>query len=351
MKFSGFPLTKVNSTTPDLFFKLLTGCVLGLSCLIVMSSPAMAQERFEVSPDKVKMAVNKLSACGNFIDFDDQYVYSGFGSYWTSPEWPRLPSPGTLKFLSLENMQESQIQTLDSVVAIAKGDQSHFILTYSAIEEWDLKLRKPLAVISTKVSADMDADEEHPKSWARYHNTLVIAHGRRGVSFFDMNTRQFTRTVSVAKNAPGFESVVNDISIFGHYAFAVLDSYTLVGSNEKPAFRGIVILDIENGKVVSSLDGLEPGADNIVSDGQHSVVSFFGIPLLKYSNSKLFNSLKMPSPLRRVWKFPLEGQPSGRAAMDSQNYYTCFSKVPGPGQGSHMIRIPVALERAQLGLE
>ncbi len=41
-------------------------------------SEAQADPRSE----KIKEAVEYLSACGNFIRYDSENVYTGFGTYW-----------------------------------------------------------------------------------------------------------------------------------------------------------------------------------------------------------------------------------------------------------------------------
>ena len=40
--------------------------------------------------EKTKAAVEYLSACGNFVRFDSENVYTGFGPYWTSSVVPRV---------------------------------------------------------------------------------------------------------------------------------------------------------------------------------------------------------------------------------------------------------------------
>jgi hypothetical protein len=177
----------------------------------------------------------------------------------------------------------------------------------------------------------------------------VIAHGRLGVSFFDLKTKKISRSVRVALSRQPLESVVNGITISGKYAYAVLDSYNLVGPHDRPAFRGLVIIDLETESVVSELDGMDPGADSVVADDKVAIVSFYGQPLWKYSLSSLMRSV-LPMPMRRVWRFPIEGHPTGKASMDDQYYYTCFSRMPKDGEGPYFIKVPMVLDRRTLML-
>jgi hypothetical protein len=301
--------------------------------------------------EKIKDAVQYLSACGNFIRFDSENVYTGFGTYWTNNEKPRQPKPSLLRFVPIDRVTEYQVQTLDSVVDVVKDNSSTFVLTYSGIEEWDLRQFERLATYPTNLLSRPYQDEEHPKAFARYKNKLVIAHGRLGVSFFDLNTKKITRAFPVVLSHRPLESVVNGITVSGRYAFAALDSYSLVGDRDKPAFRGIVVIDLETESVISELDGMDPGADSITSDNNVAIVSFYGQPLWKYSVKSLSGASTLPAPLKRFWKFPIEGKQTGKASMDDKYYYTCFSRLPKPGEGPYFIKVPMAFDRRVLMLD
>lgn len=280
-----------------------------------ISSAALAQTQ----SDRLKSTVESLSACGNFIRFDNEYVYTGFGNYWTGPTQPRVPKASILTYVSIQDGIEKQIETLDSVVDVMKINNSTFVLTYSGIEEWDLALQKRLATYKTNSFARPYKDEEHPRSFARYKNKLVIAHGRLGISIFDLISKKVTRTVAVATSHQPLESMVNGIGVSGRYAVAVADSYSLVGPNEKPAFQGLIVVDLETETIISELNGLEP-ADSIVSDGKFAILSLYGQPLKKYSMSKLLAATKLPAPSHQLFKFPWEGRQLGQASMDDRNY-------------------------------
>jgi hypothetical protein len=320
---------------------------------VVAMSTFAFQSNTQASPrsEKIREAVEYLSACGNFIRFDTENVYTGFGTYWTSQVKPREPKPSLLRFVPIDRVTEYQVATLDSVVDVVKNGASTFVLTYSGIEEWDLRQFKRIATYNTNLLSRPFQDEEHPRAFAQYKNKLVIAHGRLGVSFFDLNSKRVTRAFPVALSHRPLESVVNGITVSGRYAFAALDSYSLVGEQDKPAFRGIVVLDLETESVVSELDGMDPGADSITSDNNVAIVSFYGQPLWKYSVSGLTKTSTLPAPLKRFWKFPVDGKQAGKASMDDKYYYTCFSRMPKPGEGSYFIKVPMVFDRRVLMLD
>ncbi|MBN8542500.1 MAG: hypothetical protein J0L82_19070 [Deltaproteobacteria bacterium] len=315
--------------------------------LLTLQSQAQAAPKSE----KTKEAVEYLSACGNFIRHDEDNVYTGFGPYWTSSVSPREAKPSIVRFVPIEKVTEYQIETLDSAVDVLKHQSSTYVLTYSGIEEWDLAQFKRLATHGTNLLSRPFQDEEHPRAFARYKEKVVIAHGRLGISFFDLKTKKITRAFPVALSHRPLESVVNGITISGKYALAVLDSYSLVGEREKPAFRGIVVIDLETEAVVAELDGLDPGADSVASDSNVAIVSFYGQPLWKYSVAGLAQAKTLPAPLMRFWKFPIDGTQTGKASMDDKYYYTCFSRMPKPGEGSYFIKVPMAFDRRVLMLD
>lgn len=320
--------------------------LLGLLTL-VLQSPAMAGERSQ----NIKAAVEKLSTCGNFIRFDEQNVYTGFGTYWTGNTQPRQPKPSVLKIMSIDQLTETQIQLQDSAVDLVRDGSSIYILTFAGIEEWDINHLQRIGIYRTNILAREYADEEHPRAFAKYGNKLVIAHGRLGISFLDLKTKKITRSFPVALSHKPLESVVNGIAVSGNRAYAVLDSYTLVGPREKPAFQGLIVIDLDKENPITELEGLDPGVDSIVADEKSAIVSYYGIPLVKYSVDSLARATKLPSALKRVWRFPLEGHPTGKASIDDRYYYTCFSKMPGEGQGSLFRSVPLAMDRLKLMLD
>lgn len=72
------------------------------------------------------------------------------------------------------------------------------------------------------------------------------------------------------------------------------------------------------------------------------------MPIWKYRIDSLKGSA-MPAPEERIWRFPVQGHPIGRAAMDEKNYYTCFLHAPEKPGGRYKIR-PLVLDRGASGL-
>ena len=89
----------------------------------------------------------------------------------------------------------------------------------------------------------------------------------------------------------------------------------------------------------------------ITSDANRVIVSFGGIPIWKYDiNSLTGNSI--PDPMKRIWTFPVKGNPTGAPVMDDEYYYTCFAKEPAPGtNGGVYTRAPMALNRHAIFLD
>jgi hypothetical protein len=235
------------------------------------------------------------------------------------------------------------LSTSDSAIDSIRDGNSLFILTYSGIEEWDLAKRKSLAKYPTYDYPGTMIYMQHPQAFARYGDTAIIAHGRLGVSFFNLKTRQLTNQYRLAQNQLPLESMATGVTVQGKYAYVVMNDYSQAPASQKPAFRGITVIDLDSQTVVSELDGMDSEADAVVSDAQSLIVSFGGEPIWKYGLADLA-SQTLPNPQNRIWRFPVDGAPTGRPAMDEKYYYTCFSKNPD------YKKVPLALNRAQLGL-
>ncbi len=317
-----------------------------LALLAIGISSAQAAPNSET----IKKTLESFPTCGNFVRFDEKNVYTGFGPYWTSAAKPRVPSPAKIWVASLDGGTRTELATLDSAKDLFTDGDSTYVLTYSGIEEWNLKQKIRTALYATSNQSSPLGDEQHAQAFARYKDKVVIAHGRLGVSFFDLKSKSVTNQIPLAANQRGLESMAQGVSISGKYAYVVLDSYTLVGDREKPAFRGIAVIDMDTETVVSELDGMDPGADSVVADGNRVIVSFYGQPLWKYSAQSLL-ARTLPQPLKRIWKFPVDGRGAGAAAVDDKYYYTCFSRLPLPGEGSYYKKVPMVLDRRVLMLD
>ncbi|NUN06221.1 MAG: hypothetical protein HUU57_10715 [Bdellovibrio sp.] len=324
--------------------KVFAKCALMI--FLLQGSLALAAANSEA----LKKVVEGLHTCGNFIRFDEKNVFTGFGPYWTSHAEPREALPGKIWAAAIDGSKMLELKTLDSAVDLMTFGKMAYVLTYSGIEVWDLNSRERMKIYPTYNTSAPFMDRQHPQAFALYGKKIIIAHGRFGVSFFDINAGRITNQYMLATKQEALESMATGVAVSGKYAYVVMDSYTLVEKNEKPPFRGLIVIDMETEQIVSELDGMDPGADSVTADQSNIVVSFMGQPLWKYATSSLHDKT-LPSPLKRVWKFPYEGRAVGAASMDDQYYYTCFSKVPGPGEGSYMKKIPLALDRKAMKLD
>jgi hypothetical protein len=301
------------------------------------------------SPETVKHALESQPACANFVRFDDENLYLGFGSYRNGWEEPRHPIPATLRVSSLSRPAESFVLPLkDAAIDSVRDGNALFVLTYSGIEEWDLSSRQRAAVYPTYAYGKEMAYMEHPRAFARYGNTLIIAHGRLGLSFFDLKTRRITNQYRLLQEQLPAESMAMGVAVSGKYAYVVMDNFTMAPPGKKPAFRGVIVIDMESEQVIRELDGMDPGVDAAVADKGSLVASFGGMPVWKYNLGDL-NTSTLPGPAAQIWRFPSQGHPVGKPAMDEKYYYTCFLRAPEKPGGSYKA-VPVAFSRSELML-
>lgn len=303
------------------------------------SSPSFAARRavWEAQP-----------SCGNFVRFDDRAAYTGFGPYRRALEEPRQPIPGTLRVAPLDGKEARTIPTSDSAMDAISYQDSVFVLTYSGIEELTLDGLARRAIHPTTSDAGPLAYKEHARSFARYGDVAIIAHGRLGLTFFDLRQRRLVRELRMFDRQRPLESMITGVTVFGRHAYAVVDSFSLVPAGQRQPFRGIVIVDMETMRVTAELDGLDPGADAIAADDESVVVSFGGIPIWRYRRSEL-RGTRLPEPERRSWTFPERGHPIGAPLLDGDWYFTCFLRAPEEPGGQY-VRLPRVLDRRAGGL-
>jgi hypothetical protein len=137
------------------------------------------------------------------------------------------------------------------------------------------------------------------------------------------------------------------VTIYNDLAYVLMDNFTLGEYNGKIAFRGVIVIDMKTQTIVKQLEGIDPGADAIITDGKTLVISYGGIPIWKYSLAT-FGGSKMPPFSGTIYKFPIKGHPTGLPFMDEKYYYTCFSKPPAyKGEnGGSWTNVPLAIDRA-----
>ena len=77
------------------------------------------------TPDERKALLEAQTTCGNFVQFDENYLYQGFGNYKVLFEEPRSPIPGIFSLTSFDNKQIN-LETLDSVLDVAIDNASRY---------------------------------------------------------------------------------------------------------------------------------------------------------------------------------------------------------------------------------
>ena len=299
--------------------------------------------------DTLKKVLESQTSCENFVRFNDKNIFLGFGPYRRGLEEPRQPIPGVLRVVPLQG-KSFDLATHDAAIDVVQDGDTAFVLTYSSIEEWNLKSKKFVAEYVTYDTPPPLAYLQHASGMARYENKLVIAHGRLGVSIFDIPERRLRNQFRLLSSQLPKESQATGVTIQGHFAFLSVDSFTLNEPEDAPAFRGIVKLDLDQEAVVSEMVGLDPGAESITSDGHELLVSW-GQIIWKYSFNKMDSSTlstTLPEPDIRIWSFPIKGHPEGAAAIDDKYYYTCFAFPAGNSNYSYR---PVALSRKDLHID
>ncbi len=301
------------------------------------------------TPEDRKALLEAQTTCGNFVQFDENFLYQGFGNYKVLFEEPRNPIPGIFTLTSFDNKQ-IKLETLDSVLDVAFFDGHAFVLTYTHIEEWDLTTMTRVALHETHTdTTEFKEYKRHAEAWARYRDELIIAHGRLGVSVFDLKQKKITKTIDLVASQSPLESQATGITVVGKFAYIVMDSFSIVQPGEVPAFQGIVVMDLESKEVSRELLGLDPGVDAISSFGNKLFASFYGLPVWKFDITKFKNDHKLPNPDARIFRFQDNGHPWGVPAIDEKYYYTCFHISPTPT--TPFAIKPIALNRKVLLLD
>jgi hypothetical protein len=315
---------------------------------ILSASLAVAAPNSEM----MKTILEKQKDCGRFVRADNSAFYLGFGVYRTHFEEPRQPIPGAVRVVSLTDGEDYTLNTADAAIDLVTEQNHAFVLTFSSIEEWDLATRTRVGTYQTYAYPRVMELQMHAQAFARYKNKMIIAHGRLGLSFFDLGSKRQTNQFRILQSQLPLESMATGVTVQGKYAYVVVDNFSLVSPPSKAPFRGVIVVDMDSESVVAQLDGMDPFVTSVTADSNVLIASFDGQPIWKYSLSSL-QGRSMPEPIIRIWKFPVPGHPAGSAMMDDKYYYTCYSKAPEhPGDNGGMYKsVPMALDRRVLILE
>lgn len=324
-----------------------------IAVLIVFSfiNLVFAPSAFSYDSKHRKSVFESQPKCGNFVRFDDKNLYLGFGPYLLGLSKDREPIPGKLQIVPLDGSDPVNLTAQDSVVDTVSDGDSLYALTYTGLEEWSLSKKSRIATYPTYILNRNMEYKEHAEGMVRYKNWLVIAHGRLGVSIFDIETKRILNQIRLVKRQLPWESMATAVTVSGDNAWIVMDNFTLVDPSKGSAFRGLVQLHLPTQSVQREIPGLDPGADAIVNDGKSWIVSYMGRPLWKFSKSELNNKVLSVLPQNQFWSFPEKGHPTGLPTLDDEFYYTCYQVPPkSPSDKGMYRRVPVALNRSQMML-
>lgn len=315
-----------------------------MKSLMLVALLFAGQVQAAADSELVKRTLEAQTTCGRVVRFDERNLYQGFGR--------QRDVPGKVRVTELGATESIELVTTGAVMGIVNDGDVMYVLTPTLIEEWDLPTRERKGEYPTYALSGAFDRGETAQSFARHGDMLIIAHGRLGVSFFDLKTKRLTNQFRLIPQQLPLQSQAMGVTVQGDHAYVVMDNYHLVRPGEGPqAFRGIVVIHMPTQKVLSELDGMDPGVDQAISDGENLIVSFRGMPIWKYTLASLRGN-KLPEPALRLWKFPMKGHPTGSPAMDAKYYYTCYMTPPPRGEnGGFYKNIPMVLDRRVMMLD
>jgi hypothetical protein len=313
----------------------LSACTLGLS----LSAGA------QPDADVLKSVLATETSCSNFVRFDDNNVYLGFGAYRNDFAYPRtkIPSPFTVTPIGAP-ADSFQLQSEDSAIDVTTNGPTLWLLTYSGLEEWNTEHKSLLNRYETYKTEQAPRYKEHPQAFARYQNKVIIAHGRLGVSFFDLDKKQVTHQMKLVQSQLPLESMATGVTVLGKFAYVLMDNFSIAAPGQPQGFRGLIVIDMDSEAVVAQMGGMDPGADAITGFNDRLIVSFMGQPLWSYQVSHGGNKITFTGAIK---DFGSAGIPLGRASMDAKYYYTCLRQQDRTNVG-HFIYAPGAIELSAL---
>ncbi len=293
-----------------------------------------------IDEEDLKSIFETQGECGNAIRFDDDYAYIGFGAYRNSLDNPRKPIVGRVKLVSLVDSSQRNLRTRDSAIDFISYKGLLYILTYTSIEVWDLSNMEKVDEIETYSGVSPFYYKENPEAFTRYKNFIIVAHGRLGVSYINIDTRKIVHQERLIRSQAPMESMATGVQVIGDEVFISMDNFTLQSrTTGEVAFRGIVVADAHSFKVKRELAGLDPGSSDLMSFEDDLVVSFNGMPIWRYDTKKMSGD-ELPHPFR-MWKFPVRGHPKGKGVFTPKYFYTCYLKAPD--RGGYYQNIPLVL--------
>ena len=154
-------------------------------------------------PALVKSVLEKQPACQNFIRFDGNNIYLGF----------RSADAGRLRVVPLNGSASIDLSLPEAPVDMALLGSHAFVLTPNSLLEVDLTTNQIVGTHATYQTSRSFLAKQQATGLALYKNTLIIAHGRLGVSFFDIASGQITRQYRLATSQGALESTATGVTV------------------------------------------------------------------------------------------------------------------------------------------
>lgn len=311
---------------------------------IIMALPLAS---WAFTPDQIKETFMSQKSCSNYVRMADNKMVLGFGAYLEWGTFERVATPSPLTVIDMESHESKRVQTNDSSIDALAHNGQLILLTYEGIELRNLETLELIKVIPTHSENRTLSYKEHPTQMVKAGDKILIAHGRMGITVFDLNSMTVTNTIRLQEGQAPKESMATGIASWKNKIVVVMDSFTLTTPEDQvPAFRGLIVLNAETLAIESELNGMDPGTDSLMVHGDDLLVSFMGMPVWKYDLKKV-NGKKLPRPVSVVTKFGLAGHPLRHGLLDEKYLHTCFAKHPETPQDEMVVRkIPVSIERA-----
>lgn len=233
--------------------------------------------------------------------------------------------------------------TRDAVDLKIQG-QTLYVLTTGTIQEWSMTERKMISEMPT-INTDIRLQHGEEATGMDWHGTsLVISHGGMGYSIYDTVNHKITDHVLVLRDQFPMESRLTSVVVVGDQAIFSVDNWTLSMPDQKGAFIGFLVMDLNTGKEIHRSPGPDVGNEMMVLAGDQLIVGYGMIPLHAFKLSDVLNG-KRAMIQKIVMTYPVHGHPIGRAFYADNKLMTCFRQSGTEGQPSHTM--PMVIEGSQ----
>ena len=270
-------------------------------------------------------------SCRNFVRLDEDQVLLGGEKGLT-----RIDAAGQTQVYGSEGNPRDAVLVGSKIYALFP---SSFVVL-------DRDSGRVLARYATQLykAPDKLLPQEQARSLSRSGNRLLIAHGTLGVSVFDLIEQALVSTLDVNRGERLKGMAVDvDFDAAGKVAYVLVDNYQINPIKPSQEFRGILLYDLQNLRLVKRLLGLDPGATSFSIERDQMLISFGGMPFWKLQ-LPLGDQDQLADSAQLVWDFGREGHSIGHFASDAEYVWTCHR------ESSRSPVLPALYTRDQLGL-